>query len=195
MLPQPERSPHARRGAFTRPDPGGMGTETEVTRLLAAHVRWLKPRLVIETGTFHADTATHLAHALAENAREGFLGELRTYEVDADAYGVAVRNLGRAPTHPDALLFAVPRRLQDDLHTLRGRLVDLAFIDSAYEAREADIEAIAPLLAPRGIVFVHDADMPPMKPIIRALRKHWRVLLYPTPRGLAALQPRWQPQP
>lgn len=191
MQRQPDRSPHARSGAFTRPDEDGMGTEVEVSRLLAAHVRWLKPRLVVETGTFHADTTVLLYAALAENAAEGHGGELRTYETDSSAYGESVRRLASLAVHRDAKLFAVPGTLQEDRDR---RPVDLAFVDSAYAAREADIETLAGRLSPRGLLFVHDADMRPMRPVIGRLRRAWRVVLYPTPRGLAVMQRRAPPR-
>lgn len=192
MEVQPDRSPHARQAAFTRPDEDGMGTEREVSLLLAAHVRWLKPSLVIETGTFHADTTVLLYQALAENAAEGHGGELRTYEVDPKAYEASVRRLAGLKIHAQARLYAVPRTLQEDLSSIGHRLVDLAFIDSSYDAREADVETLTGRMAPRGLLFVHDADMRPMRPIVRAWRREWRLIGYPTPRGLALLQRRWK---
>lgn len=185
---QPDRSPHARSGAFHRPDPRGMGTESEVSELLAGHVRALKPRLIVETGTFHADTTEPMLRALIDNARCGLGGELRTYEVDPDAITAAKERLSGVEAHPDAVLTIVPTRLQEDVIALAGRRVDVAFVDSAYAARAADVETLAPLMAPAGLLFVHDSSMKPMLEQITEWRRSWNVIEFATPRGLALLQ-------
>lgn len=186
MSVQPDRSPHARPGAFTRPDDRGMGTESEVSKLIAAHVRWLKPSVVVETGTFHADTSVPIAKALFANQVEGHGGHLFTFEVDHAAHAHAIELL----PHPMPAT-AVLMTLQDYLrHVALPGPVDIAFVDSAYAAREADVETLAPLMAPCGLLFVHDAAMPPMRPVMARWRETWHVIEYPTPRGLALLQRR-----
>lgn len=167
-----------------------MGTELEVSRLLAAHVRWLKPRLVIETGTFRADTTSQLYLALVENAREGFPGILRSYEVDPVTYAEAVRRMSELvdhDEHPDAQLYLLPHTLQED--DLSGA-VDFAFVDSAYATREADVQTLMPMLSRHGLCFVHDAVKRPLRDTLRSWRREYRVVQYPTARGLALLQRR-----
>lgn len=190
MEVQPERSKHARPGAFHRPDARGMGTEHEVSQLIAAHARWLKPALVVETGTFRADTAAPILQTLNDNASEGFASEFRTYEIDPAAYEASVTRLGAIGPAQGVALLAVPRTLQEDLNAYRGRRVDLAFVDSAYAARAADVNALAPLMAPRGLLFVHDTSMNQLLAQVAAWRRSWNVIEYPTPRGLAVLQRR-----
>lgn len=167
-----------------------MGTELEVSRLLAAHVRWLKPRLVIETGTFRADTTSLLYVALVENARDGFPGTLISYEVDPITYAEAVKRMTAVverDEHPDAQLYLLPRTLQED--DLSGA-VDFAFVDSAYASREADVATIMPMLSRHGLCFVHDAVKRPLREALRSWRRSYRVVQYPTARGLALLQRR-----
>lgn len=185
MKPQPERSPHARAGAFHRPDELGKGTEREVSLLLAAHVRLLKPKLVIETGTYHGDTTLPMWEALVDNASDGFPGALRAYEVDPTAFRVTGDRLAAAGRVDGASYELIHDTLQTDP---RVDPVDVAFVDSAFAARDADVRALALRMSPRGIIFVHDADMPQMTDVVGAWRASWNVILYPTPRGLAALQ-------
>lgn len=165
-----------------------MGTEPEVSRLLAAHVRWLKPRLVIETGTFHADTTSVMYEALVENASEGFPGELRSYETDPDAHVTAVERMTRIGDHPDAVLRLSPTTLQQG--SLVGCAVDLAFVDSAYESRVEDVATIMQRLSRHGLCFVHDAMKKPMRDAVAEWKSKYRLVHYPTARGLALLQRR-----
>lgn len=186
-LKQPNRSPFARPDVFHRPDHKGMGTEEEVSWLIAQHVACLRPKLVVETGTFVADTALPIVSALKAND-DAFgaagAGRLITYEVDEETAHKAL----------DRLQIFSPR-----FYALRQTTVqfspppagiDIAFIDSAYAARMHDIRTLAPLMSPRGLMFVHDADMQAMIDPMFALEKVFNVIKYPTPRGLALLQPR-----
>lgn len=184
FLMQPDRSPYARPGAFRRPDERGMGTETEVSELIADHVRWLMPRVVVETGTFRADTAEPVGQALQATMTLGHGGHLFTFEVDHEAHATATKRLAGL-----RCVTAVRSTLQEYLrdNALPGP-VDLAFVDSAYAAREADVATLAPLMAPLGLLFVHDARMPPMLDVVARWREVWHVVEYPTPRGLAVLQ-------
>lgn len=178
-VPQPNNNPHARVNAFTRPDSRGMGTEIEVSLLLAAHARWLRPEVVVETGTYLADTTVVLQASLVENAAEGFPGQLISFDVDPD---VVKKARARVPTAQIVL-----GTLQENVDRIPGP-VDLAFVDSAYDARVADVATLAPLMAPLGLLFIHDARTVPMREIMRSLRSGWSVVEYPTPRGLAVLQ-------
>lgn len=83
---------------------------------------------------------------------------------------------------------AVPRTLQEDADALRGRRVDIAFVDSAYAARDADVEFLRSRMMPSGLLFVHDALMRPMLDVVAGWRKSWNVIEYATPRGLVVLQ-------
>lgn len=162
-----------------------MGTETEVSQLIAAHAMWLRPKVVVETGTFRADTAEPIAQALVSNAAALALGgHLFTFEVDHEAHATATKRLAGL-----RCVTAVRSTLQEYLrHNALPGPVDLAFVDSAYSAREADVATLAPLMAPLGLLFVHDARMPPMLDVVARWRESWHVVEYPTPRGLAVLQ-------
>lgn len=192
MEEQPNRSPFARPNAFHRPDPRGMGTELEVSSLIAQHVRALRPRLVVETGTFHADTAVPIVLALKMNQAqlgERGAGRLITYETDPDTALIAITKLRKLP----AELWELRTRTAQEANPPRG--IDIAFIDSAYAARLNDVRTLAPLMSPRGLMFIHDAEMKQMQEAMERLELVANVVRYPTPRGLALVQPlggRWE---
>jgi len=178
-LVQQNRSPYARPNAFHKPDAKGMGTETEVSELLAAHVRTLKPHLVVETGTFLGDTTYAMQVALDLNAGDGFPGALISFEIDREKHEAARKRV------PGATI--ILGTLQDNVGRV-SKPVDIAFVDSAYAARTRDIATLANRMAPLGLLFVHDVRMRPMLDVMRGLRTEWNVVEYATPRGLAVLQ-------
>lgn len=173
--------PFSRPGAFTRPEPSGMGTETEVTLLLRAMVKLLRPRLVVETGTFEGDTASQLGIALDLNGMAGFEGRMVTYETDAE---VATRALRRLSVLRVRSVEVRVSRLQDQ--PVDGP-VDFAFVDSHLGARMDEIAFLLPRMAPDGLLFVHDANDPVLRSQLEAL-EGVNVVFWPTPRGLALVQ-------
>jgi len=172
-------NPHARDGAFTSPD--NLGTEEQVSRFLADVVRLVKPHFVVETGTYQAHTAVEIATALTENAALGFPGVLWTFEVDPEAHSVACQRL--AP-------FDCVKAHLCTVQEVELPPVDIGFVDSAYEARIADVESIRRRLRRQGLLFVHDAAKKRMRSTVEGWEGRFHVVRFPTARGLALLQRR-----
>ena len=94
------------------PDPGfwhaddGDATEHEVTELVAAFVRALQPELVVETGSYSAQTSLAVGEALARNGH----GRLVTLEIEPELAGIAKAKCAGLPvTIPAATMPAVTR--------------------------------------------------------------------------------------
>jgi hypothetical protein len=68
-------------------------TEHEVSELAGAFTRALQPEIVVETGTYRAQTSRAIAGALAANGH----GHLWTIEIDADLASEAERELAELP--------------------------------------------------------------------------------------------------
>jgi predicted O-methyltransferase YrrM len=97
-------------------------TENEVIELLAALVRALQPEVVVESGSGFGYTTEAMGQALMRNGH----GCLWSLEIDG---GRAAEARGRCVGLPVVLVEV------DSLDWRPDRLVDLAFFDSAYEAR------------------------------------------------------------
>ena len=116
-------------------------------QVLYALVRMLKPKNVVEIGTFHGCSATHIASALVAN------GAGKLYAVDPAYNGGQIpepyldRIQKRAMTHKE---FAETTRLQS---------IDMLFEDGAH-AEQTTFEAIdmlMPKMSEDAAVVVHDA--------------------------------------
>ncbi len=177
--PEPKR-PYARPAAFTRPDPEGIGTEVEVSRFIGDLTRLLAPEVVVETGTGHGDTAREIMLALEENARRGVPGHLWTFE-RLPARVEAARALLHSP-HVDVVDTSIT------LWRPPGPIA-LAFIDSAYATRLADVDHVMRWLTSRGLIVVHDVEMPQARDLVDHLEAKYQVIRLATPRGLALVQP------
>lgn len=197
--PEADHNPHARPGAFTRPDEEGMATEAQVSDFLANVVRLIKPRIVVETGTYQAHTTEAIYRALLEQAWDASLsGHLHTYEIDPDTHAAAVQKIleitdqesSYLDTPTGALLAGVT------LHNTRVQAdppngaIDLAFVDSGWLDREAEVAFLLPRMSPQGLLFVHDTAKPPLRQLTAAWRRRHHVIQFPTPRGLVVLQAR-----
>lgn len=175
------RLKNVRPDAFTRFD--RVSTEVEVSYFLGDTVRLIKPHLVVETGTHKAQTAREIDMALGENAQQGFPGRLITFETDPELAASCSEQLSdRVEVVNDACW----------RYQFQER-IDIAFVDSAYSARIMDIEALAPFMAPRGLMFLHDTGMmheEEMRRVVYYVRGKFDVIEFPTARGLGLLQPR-----
>lgn len=183
-IPEPDR-PHARAGAFTRPDARGLGTEHQVSRFIGDLVRLLAPRVVVETGTAEGDTAALIVEALQANADRGLPGALWTFETSGARIAGARKRLG------------TPRGLAIVPSSVTAwtppEPIDLAFVDSAIDTRLEDLQHVERFLAPRGLVAIHDVEMRQTRDVLAHLEEHYRVIRLATPRGLALVQPRRLP--
>ena len=119
----------------------------EERQLLAALVRGLKPRRVLEIGVFEGGSSAIILDALEAN------GEGHLYSLDPDPKCALPRQqrwmltVGRSPDDLAKVALGVPFGF------------DMAFIDGdhAQAAALADIEGVLPYLAHEAYVLCHDA--------------------------------------
>ena len=162
-----------------------QSTELEVLDFLKSLVTTLKPRLVVETGTFLGYGTIALAAAVKAN---GF-GRVITIENDPALYAKANERIAAA-----GLADCVEARNESSLEMRINGTIDLLFSDSALVVREPEIRRLLPQIDPRGLIAIHDASS--HFEIVRdlALRMEQEgllsVVLLSTPRGLVLAQKR-----
>ncbi|MGC9945944.1 MAG: class I SAM-dependent methyltransferase [Bryobacteraceae bacterium] len=160
-------------------------TEVEVLDFLKTLVTTVKPRLIVETGTFLGHGTVKLAEGLKEN---GF-GKVVTIEIDS---GIRARAAERFAAC--GLAAWIESRLESSLETNIEGTIDLLFSDSHMANREAEIRRLLPQLDPRGLLVIHDSSS--HFKIVReaVLRREEEGLisavLLSTPRGVAVAQRR-----
>ncbi len=141
--------------------------EAEVLTLLHVIVKALRPRYVVETGTYHGASAAAIGSALD-------IGLMDTLEIDQYSVDVATRVLVDLPVtvHHCRSLDFIPRAP-----------VEFAFLDSGIgDMRMQELEHLRPFLAPSALVAMHDAhDL--WKP-----QAGWRFVSLATPQGLVLIQ-------
>ncbi len=160
-----------------------MTAEKEVLDLLYAVVRALKPRLVVETGTFSGVSSTYIARAMKENGR----GRLITCETDPVVYENAC---GRF--RAEGLSSIIDCRLGSSLQLQIDDEIDLLYSDSDLKVREDEVRRFIRNVNPFGLILMHDAGS--RFKIVRdaALKMESEglisVVLLSTPRGLVVAQ-------
>jgi predicted O-methyltransferase YrrM len=162
-----------------------MTAEVEVLEFLATLVTTIKPRLVVETGSFLGVSTEWIARGLERN---GF-GKVISCEYDPVVYGKAKDRLAGSP-----LLPWIELRNESSLEMRVEGTVDLLFSDSDMPIREAEVTRFLPRMNPNGVILMHDASSH-LKVVREAALKMEReglisVVLLPTPRGLVIAQPR-----
>ena len=165
-----------------------MSAELEVLEFLATLVTTIKPRLIVETGSFLGVSTEWMARGLERN---GF-GKIISCEFDPLVYSKAKARLANSP-----LLPFIELRNQSSLDmTINGAegKIDLFFSDSDMPIREQEVRRFLPQINPNGIILLHDASS--HHKVVRDAAKSMEaegllsVVLLPTPRGLAIAQPR-----
>ena len=164
----------------------GFTAELEVLEFMAQLVLAVKPRLIVETGTYHGLAAFYLGRALAENGR----GRLVTYEV-VDEFHARSRSL----IERGGLERIVECRLQSSLESADSETIDILFTDSQESIRAREIEHFWPRLSPASLVVVHDVNSGAHRGLRRQVldfdtEGRLSVVFFPTPRGLALCQKR-----
>ena len=165
----------------------GVATEVETLEFLHALVRLLKPKFILETGTYIGYGAVYMALAQQKN---GF-GHLLSCDTDEDALHKAI-SLAMANDVERNIQF-VMRKGIDVIPQLDDRCLDLVFIDSGdEETRIEEIKLVMSKLNNNGVVVIHDInkltrllaylDFERLKTSIDLL------VLSQTPRGLAIFQ-------
>ncbi len=162
-----------------------MTAEVEVLEFIATLVTTIKPRLVVETGSFLGISTEWIARGLERN---GF-GKVISCEFDPVVYARAKEHLEASPLKP-----WVELRNQSSLEMKVEGTIDLFFSDSDPDIREQEVKRFLPQINPNGIILIHDASS--HHKIVRDAARSMEsegllsVVFLPTPRGLAVAQPR-----
>ena len=185
--PQPEYTPAT--PECPRPELWSMldsqTTEVEVLDFLKTLVTTVKPKLIVETGTFLG----HGTVKLAEGARENGFGRVITVEFDPD-----IRQRALARFEAAGLSSWIESRLESSLETVIDGTVDLLYSDSHLANREAEIRRLLPQLNPQGLLVIHDASshFQIVRDAAHRLEAEGLIsmVLLPTPRGVVIAQRR-----
>lgn len=116
--------------------------------LLAMLVAMLRPRRILEIGTFTGYSALSMAEAMPADAR------IVTIEADARHAALARRHIATSP-YADRIDLREEPAL-DTLPTLAGDF-DLVFFDADKASYVRYLDAVLPLLSERGIIAVDNA--------------------------------------
>ncbi len=162
-----------------------MTAEVEVLEFLRTVVTTIKPRLVVETGTFMGISTLWIAEALKQNGA----GRVVTCEFDPVVFAKARERIAASP-HKDV----IDLRNESSLEMTVAGTIDLLFSDSDMPVREQEVRRFLPQMNPNGLILMHDASSH-LKVVREAALKLEReglisVVLLPTPRGLVVAQKR-----
>lgn len=160
-------------------------SELEILDLLKSLVTTVKPRLIVETGTFIGYSAIKMAEGLKEN---GF-GRIITIEYDPAIFAKA-----QVRIETSGLTDWIEYRNESSLETRIDGAIDIFFSDSHLTIRENEIRRFLPQIDPRGLILIHDASSHFRVVREAALRLEQEglisVVLLSTPRGLVIAQKR-----
>jgi predicted O-methyltransferase YrrM len=162
-----------------------MTAEVEVLEFIATLVTTIKPRLVVETGSFLGVSTEWIARGLERN---GF-GKVISCEFDTVVYAKAKERLEASP-----LKQWMELRNESSLEMQVDGTIDLLFSDSDMEIRAAEVKRFLPQMNPNGVILMHDASSHLHVVRAAALKLEAEglisVVLLPTPRGLVVAQPK-----
>jgi predicted O-methyltransferase YrrM len=162
-----------------------MTAEAEVLEFLATLVTTIKPKLVVETGSFLGVSTEWIARGLERN---GF-GKVISCEFDPVVYEKARARFAASP-----LKKWMELRNESSLEMRVEGTIDLLFSDSDMPIREAEVKRFLPQMNPNGVILMHDASSHLKVVRDAALKMEAEglisVVLLPTPRGLVVAQPR-----
>lgn len=168
-----------------------MTAEVEVLEFIATLVTTIKPRLVVETGSFLGVSTEWIARGLERNgpSADGKDGRVISCEYDPEVYAKAKARIAGSP-----LSRWIELRNESSLDMQVDGTIDLLFSDSDMPVREAEVKRFLPQMNPNGIILMHDASSH-LKVVREAALKLEAeglisVVLLPTPRGLVIAQPR-----
>lgn len=162
--------PHV--GRWAAPD--DMASETETSAFLGSLVRFLKPNLVVETGTYQGHTTRSIAEALRENGQGVVVG----LEIDEDA---VLKARARVVGLPAEIVQT------DALTWTPDRAIDLLFLDTELHLRPAEIRRFSQHASLGCTLVVHDTQDLGLRAALDQLTAEgittpW--VYFPTPRGL-----------
>jgi predicted O-methyltransferase YrrM len=162
-----------------------MTAEVEVLEFLKCLVTTVKPRIVVETGTFMGISTLWIAEGLKAN---GF-GKVITCEYDPVVFAKAKERIDASGLNP-----WIECRNESSLETKIEGTIDMLFSDSDPPLREQEVRRFLRQLNPNGLILMHDASSHLHTVREAALKMEQEglisVVLLPTPRGLAIAQKR-----
>jgi len=168
-----------------------MTAEVEVLEFIATLVTTIKPRLVVETGSFLGVSTEWIARGLERNGPlpDGSRAKVISCEFDPVVYAKAKARIEASPLAP-----WIELRNESSLEMKVEGTIDLFFSDSDIDIREAEVKRFLPQINPQGVILMHDASSH-LKTVREAALKMEdegliSVVLLPTPRGLVIAQPR-----
>jgi predicted O-methyltransferase YrrM len=168
-----------------------MTAEVEVLEFIATLVTTIKPRLVVETGSFLGVSTEWIARGLERNGTlpGGQAAKVISCEYDPLVYQKAKARIDASPLRP-----WIELRNESSLEMKVDGVIDLFFSDSDMPIREAEVKRFLPQINPHGIILMHDASSH-LKVVREAALKMESeglisIVLLPTPRGLVLAQPR-----
>ena len=162
-----------------------MTAEVEVLEFIATLVTTIKPRLVVETGSFLGVSTEWIARGLERN---GF-GKVISCEFDPVVFAKAKERIEASP-----LREWIELRNESSLEMEVEGTIDFLFSDSDMEIRAAEVKRFLPQMNPQGVILMHDASS--HLQVVRAAALQLEneglisVVLLPTPRGLVVAQPK-----
>jgi predicted O-methyltransferase YrrM len=160
-----------------------MTAEVEVLEFIATLVTTIKPRLVVETGSFLGVSTEWIARGMERN---GF-GKVISCEFDPVVYAKAKERLEASPLSP-----WIELRNESSLDMKIDGTIDLFFSDSDMPVREQEVKRFLPQISSTGIILMHDASSHLKQVRDAALKMEAEgllsVVLLPTPRGLVVAQ-------
>jgi prolipoprotein diacylglyceryl transferase len=162
-----------------------MTAEVEVLEFLRCLMTTMKPRLVVETGTFLAVSTLYMAEGLKQNGS----GKIITCEPDKEVFAKAKEKIDSS-----GLKKWIEYRCESSLEMKVPGPIDILFCDSLPELREPEVRHFLPAINPNGLILMHDASSHLKTVREAALRMEQEGLisavLLPTPRGLVIAQKR-----
>jgi predicted O-methyltransferase YrrM len=162
-----------------------MTAEVEVLEFIATLVTTIKPRLVVETGSFLGVSTEWIARGLERN---GF-GRVISCEFDPVVFAKAKERVEASP-----LGRFIELRNESSLEMKIDGEIDLFFSDSDMLVREDEVKRFLPQINPNGVILMHDASSHLKVVRDAALKMEAEglisIVLLPTPRGLVIAQPR-----
>lgn len=162
-----------------------MTAEVEVLEFLRCLMTTIKPKLVVETGTFLGVSTVYMAEGLKRNG----LGKIITCEPDTEIFAKAKQKIDGS-----GLGKYVDYRCESSMDVKVPGTIDVLFCDSLPELREPEVRHFLPQVNPNGLILMHDASSHLKTVREAALRMENEglisVVLLPTPRGLVMAQRR-----
>ena len=162
-----------------------MTAEVEVLEFIATLVTTIKPRLVVETGSFLGVSTEWIARGLQRN---GF-GKIISCEFDPVVYARAKERVEASPLSP-----WIELRNESSLEMKIDGTIDLFFSDSDMPIREQEVKRFLPQNNTHGVILMHDASS--HHKVVRESAHTMEAeglisaVFLPTPRGLVIAQPR-----